>query len=241
MLKRVAWTVFAFALPCWLVVEEVGSPEPDRWVLGGAAVWTMFALRFVQGLWGVLPGTRQTRRLIAGWLRRDGVESSAARVVERELASKVVQESVTQASTAFGDDLLRDASRGVDRHSGYLASLRAELVTDEEILGWYAHSRLEREALRQYLGWQRLTTWVEQMKRGLTSEEAAVQVHSMHLGFGDPRKEVEVGPRSLPWELFDRAFAAHRELAIEYGSGLTAAAEDAGGLNELVRQRLAHG
>ena len=237
MVFRLVLTVAVFAVRVWLLATLARSGEMSVALLGGGLAGLFMAFKFSQGVWGWVPGVGEVRALFVTWLEADGVPPPDARRIARELTRETARSSVKQPKEWFGRRLLARADAGAPEAVAHLRALRMDGVTDNDILSWYARAPLERDALRVYGNHRRMVDWIDALKLGLSQEEAAARMHSVHLTFGDCSQS-RAGVRFLPWELYERATAVLDDLIAEFGSDLSATSLSVGGLNELVRRRL---
>lgn len=135
--------------------------------------------------------------------------SAEARDLVRSMLKRARQKSRKEGTWGlpldYGDQLLREASSD-KRLRAYLARIRTEGVTDEDIAWWWNRHDLERKMMLELDELHRMAALAKFTKDGMDAGRAAHMVRKIHPRYGDSSDDpsASAGDRSLPFELKNR-------------------------------------
>ncbi len=136
-----------------------------------------------------------------------GMSSSQAKSTFRALLEKAKEDSLKEGTPDFPEnfgDILLDRESTDEEARSYLARIRKEGVTDEDIRWWWNRHDLERRMMTAADEWFQYALYLKLIEEdGLSRNEAAKRIRKFYPYYGDPDDtSVMIGKdRPLPIEL----------------------------------------
>lgn len=175
-----------------------------------------------------------------------GMSRSQARELVRQHIQQAKKEAIAEGTDQlppnYGDSLLQ-REQNDPTIKQYLAKVRSEGVTDQDIRWWWNLRDLERRLMGKDDELNRMALFLKSVHDGLTKEQAAARVRKFHPKYGDPgdTSQGNGDDRPLHYELKDRInrYISRRATtsAVQYKSDM----EGATSFNALLRRELRAG